>query len=197
MDVAVEGGPAGELDRQRRGRPQPRVQDRQRIGRVVGRQVEEDDVVGRVAVGRDLARRERVRDDARDMRRGRDVADGVGRGRLEGGAAGDERRAREDDDERRGRSAEFGAEDRLGPSGFEVVEDEAAGAQPAGQLWREGEREQEQHCPRTDDPAGAAHHESPESIEWGHGSGSPRSVERMAGFVIVPANHVPGGRPVC
>ena len=45
------------------------AQDRQRVGRVVRRQVQEDDVVGRVPVGRDLARRQQVGHDPRDVRR--------------------------------------------------------------------------------------------------------------------------------
>ena len=52
LDVAVEGGPAGQLDVEPGRRPQALAQDRQRIGRIVRRQVEEDDVVGGVAVAR-------------------------------------------------------------------------------------------------------------------------------------------------
>jgi hypothetical protein len=102
------------------------AQDRQRIGRIVGREVEEDDVVGRVAVGRDLAGLEEVRDDPGDMRRVRDVAHRLGGGQLEPGRAGGQRRAREDDDERRRRCPELRLEQGLRPGGFEVVEDEAS-----------------------------------------------------------------------
>ena len=168
LDVAVEGRAAGQLDRQARRLVQSVAEDRQGLRRIVRRQVEEDDVVGRVPVGRDLARREQVRHDARDVRRGRDVADRVGRGDLEGGRPRLERRAREDDDERRGRRPELGLEERLGPGRFEVVEDEPAGAQLARHLRGERDGDDEQGDPGGDDPPGVAHDETPESIEWGH-----------------------------
>ena len=84
LDVAVERGAAREPATVSPATCGGAAADRrQRVGRVVGRQVEEDDVVRGVAVGRDLARRQQVRHDARDVRRGRDVADGIGRGGLE------------------------------------------------------------------------------------------------------------------
>ncbi len=59
LDVAVERRTAGELDLEARRLAQSRSR---RIGSAAGessgRQVEEDDVVGGVPVGRDLARRE-------------------------------------------------------------------------------------------------------------------------------------------
>ena len=94
LDVAVEGRAAGQLDRQPGRVVQALAQDRQRVGRIVGRQVEEDDVVGRVPVGRDLAAAP-----AGATRRGR-RAGRVGTSRTasaaavsNGGRAGLERRA--------------------------------------------------------------------------------------------------------
>ena len=137
LDVAVEGGPAGQFDIEPGRRSQALAKDRQRVGRIVGGQVEEDDVVGGVAVGRDLAWREEVGDDAGDVRRGRDVADRVGGGDLELRRPGLQGRAREDDDQRRRWRTELGLEERLGPCRFEVVEDEPARAELAGDLRRE------------------------------------------------------------
>ena len=70
-----------------------------------------------------------------------DVADRVGGGDLERRRPGLERRAREDDDQRRRRRTQLGLEERLGPRRFEVVEDEPAGAELAGDLRRERERD--------------------------------------------------------
>ena len=70
LDVAVERRPAGEArPRARRGvaersRGSPAAPPANRRA-----EVEEDDVVRRVAIGRDLARRQRVRQDALDVRR--------------------------------------------------------------------------------------------------------------------------------
>ena len=187
LDVAVEGRAAGELDVERGRRSEALVQDRQGVGRVVRRQVEEDDVVGGVAVGRDLARGEGVRHDPRDVRRASGCRAPRRRRRSRRRACpACEGRAREDDDEGGRRDAELGAEERLRPRRFEVVEDEPARAQPAGQLRRERQRQQEQDGPGADDPAGAAHDESPESIEWGHDSGSPRSARRMTAPASYP-----------
>jgi hypothetical protein len=91
LHVTVERRPAGELDSQARRVTQALTEDRQGVGRVVRGQVEQHDVVCRVAVGRDLARLEQVRHDADHVRSRWDVAHRrSGRG-LELGAAGRER----------------------------------------------------------------------------------------------------------
>ena len=83
LHIAVEGGAARELDRQPRRLAEPFAQDRQCVGGVVGRQVEEDDVIRGMAVRRDLAGLDQMREDADDVRRARDVAHGRRGGRLE------------------------------------------------------------------------------------------------------------------
>ena len=91
LHVTVERRPAGELDSQARRVTQALTEDRQGVGRVVRGQVEQHDVVCRVAVGRDLARLEQVRHDADHVRSRWDVAHRrSGRG-LELGPAGRER----------------------------------------------------------------------------------------------------------
>ena len=197
LDVAVEGRATRQLDGQPGRVMDALAQDRQRLRRIVGRQVEEHDVVGGVAVGRHLAWREQVRHDPGDVWRARDVADRVGRRGLEGRRAGLEGRAREDHHERRGRRPERRLEKCLGARGFEVVEDEPAGAQLARHLGGERDGHDEQREPRRDDPPCAAHDETPESIEWGHVAGSPRSRRWLADRPIVPATAVPGVRAVC
>ena len=168
LHVAVEGGSAGQLDRQARRLVQALAQDRQRLRRVVGRQVEEDDVVGGVAVGRDLPRRDEVRDHPRDVRRPGDVRDGRRRRAFEGGCAGLDRRAVEDDDERRRRGAELAAEEGLRARGLQVVEDEPAGTQASRDLRREREGGQHQQGPRRDHPPRASRDEPAEAVEGGH-----------------------------
>jgi hypothetical protein len=118
-----------------------------------------------VAVGRDLARRQEVRDDAGDVRGSPDIADRVGCGDLERRRSRLERGAREDHDQRgRGRT-QLGLEERLGARRFEVVEDEPAGAELAGDLRRERERDQQQGGPRADDPPRSMHDEAAEPLE--------------------------------
>ena len=84
LDIAVEGRPAREFDGQTGRLVQAFAEDREGIGRVVGRQVEQDDVVRGVAIRRDLARLQEMRDDADDVGRRRDVAHRGRSGRLEG-----------------------------------------------------------------------------------------------------------------
>ena len=180
LDVAVEGRAAGQLDRQARRLAEALAEDRQGVGRVVGRQVEQDDVVRRVAVGRDLARLEQVRDDA-----GRRAARSGCRAwprrppSSKSGVPAVERVAVEGDDERRRRDVELLLEEGLRPGRLEVVADEAAGAQRARDLRRERQREGDQDGPRRDDESGAAHDEPAESIEGSHRGSSyaaPRAV---------------------
>jgi hypothetical protein len=100
LDVAVERRPTGQLDVEAVGVDEAIRDPGQRGGRVVRRDREEDDVVGRVPVGRDLAGRERVRDDSGDVRRGRErVRRRRGR-RIEFRRSGAKRVAVEDDDDR-------------------------------------------------------------------------------------------------
>ena len=104
LDVAVERRAAGQLDRQAGRLVEPLAQDRQGVGRVVRRQVEEDDVVGGVPVGRDLPRRQEVRDDAGDVRRARRCRRRPPPRRpRRPGVPASSGRAAEDDDERRRR----------------------------------------------------------------------------------------------
>ena len=77
---------------------------------------------------------------------------------------------REHDHQRRRRGAELGLEERLGPRRFEVVEDEAAGAQRRpGPAARAAGRAagRAPHAPTTE--PGVAHDETAEAIEGGHG----------------------------
>jgi hypothetical protein len=76
LDVAVERRAAGQLDGHARRLTQPFPQDRQRVRGVVCGQVEQDDVIRRMPVGRDLTRSDQVGDDPHDVRRTRDVAHG-------------------------------------------------------------------------------------------------------------------------
>ena len=138
------------------------------LGRIVWREVEQHDVVGRVAIGRDLAWLEEVRDDARHVFRLGDVAHRGRRAELECGRAGFEVRAREDHDEGGRRRAELGLEECLRPGRFEVVADEATRAEGARRLRGERQGEDDQQAPRADDEAGAAHDETAESIEGVH-----------------------------
>ena len=68
LDVAVERRAAGDLDAQAGDLAQGRLDGRDRVGRVVRRQVEEDDVVRGVAVRADLARGEDVGQDPGHVR---------------------------------------------------------------------------------------------------------------------------------
>ena len=71
LDVAVERRPAGQLDRDRPAGQagQPLLDAGQGVGRIVGADIEEDDVVGGLPIGRDLARSQLVREDLGDVRR--------------------------------------------------------------------------------------------------------------------------------
>ena len=170
LDVAVERRPAGELDGQPGRLVEPFAKDRQRVRRVVGRQVEEDDVVGGMPVGRDLPRGQEMRDHAGDVRGARDVGDGRRRGALEGGRPGLEGRTAEDDDERRRREAELAPEKGLRPCGFEVVEDEAAGRQHARDARGQGDRREQDERPRADHQPRPTRDETAEAIEGTHGT---------------------------
>ncbi len=165
LDVAVERRPAGDLDADP-GRVGEALDDAgQRGGRVVGRDREEHDVVGRAAIGGDLARRERVREDANDVRRVWHVADRRGGRRLELRRAGRQRVAVVDDDDRRGRRLELRLEQRLRPGRFEVVEDEAAGAEGTDDIRCDRDGDREDREPRGDDPPAPPDRESAEARE--------------------------------
>ena len=148
---------------------------RERLHAAPGLEVEQDDVIGGVAVVRDLLRRQDVGYDTDHVGRRRDIAHRGRRRGLERGRPGLERRAAEDDDEGRRRRAELGLQERLRPGRFEVVEDEPAGAQHAWRPGGEGDRDEQQGRPGSDDPPRPARDEAAKSIEGGHGSGSPRS----------------------
>ncbi len=204
LDVAVERRPAGQLDRQAGCLVEPSAEDRQGLRGVIGRQVEEDDVVGGVPVGRDLPRRQQMRDHARDVRGARDVGDGRGRGAFERGRPGLERRTAEDDDERRRREAELAPEEGLRPSRFEVVEDEAAGRQDARHARRERDGGQQDERPDAHHEPRPTRDEAAEAIEGTHGTSilvaradlGPRtsgSIAAMQLFLVPFTEPVPFG----
>ena len=162
LHVAVEGRAAGELDVEAGRRVEALAEDRQRLGRVVGRQV--GNTMSWPCGGRPRLARH-GRDDPGHVRRRQDVTDGRRGGHLELGRPRQPVRAAEDDDQGRGRRPQLRAEEGLRPRRFQVVEDEPAGAQLARHLLGERDRDQEQGDPGADDPPRAAHHEAAESIE--------------------------------
>ncbi len=83
LDVAVEGGSAGQCDVDPVGMAEARFDDRNGFRRVVGREVQEHHVVGGRPVGGYLSRGEGVRDHAHDVRGRRHVRDPRGGSRLE------------------------------------------------------------------------------------------------------------------
>ena len=140
LDVAVEGRPAGQSHLELRHVHERRADAGQRERGVVGREVQGDDVVGGVAVGRDLARREGVRQDVQHVRLVVDAGDRPqGRG-LERRLAGPERRRVEDDGHGRLRYADLVVEELLGPGGLEVPADEAAGPERIARLGGKRDR---------------------------------------------------------
>ena len=107
LHIAVEGRSAARPHRLSRDLVEAGHHAGDRVGRVVGREVEEHDVVGGVAVGGDLARREDVRQDPGHVRRAGDVP---GRGldrRLPLRRPGRQRVRRVEEHERRGFDAEL------------------------------------------------------------------------------------------
>ena len=165
LDIAVERRPAGQLHRQARRLAEAFAQDRQGVRGIVGRQVQEDDVEGGMAVRRDLARLEQVGHDPGHVRGVGDVTHRLGRRQFEFRRAGLERRAREDDDEGRRRQPELLLEDRLRARRLEVVADEAAGRQRPRHLGREWQGDDDEQAPHRHDEPGAGHDEAAESIE--------------------------------
>jgi hypothetical protein len=107
-------------------------------------------------------------DHPRDMGRARDIGDGRSRGPFEGGRPGLDRRAVEHDDERRRWGAELATQERLRPGGFQVIEDEPAGTQPARDLWGERQGGQHDERPGGDHPARASRDEPAKTVEGGH-----------------------------
>ena len=130
------------------------AQDRQGVRRVVRWEVEEDDVVGRVAVGRDLARLEQVGDDARTWGAPGTSAIAAAAANSNSGVpairVGLEKTTTSAD----GGDPQLGLEERLGAGRFEVVEDEAAGAQDARDAGRERQGQRAAAAPRRRSPSG-------------------------------------------
>ncbi len=122
----------------------------------------------------------RCETDARDVRGIRDIGHRLGRGHLERGRPGLQRRAVEDHHQRRRRRPELRFEERLGTRRFEVVEDEAARAQGAGDLGREREGDQDDDGPGADHPPRATRDEPAETIEGCHVRGSWPGARWMA-----------------
>ena len=143
-------------------------------GRVIGREVEVDDVVGRVAVDRHLVRREGVRDHVDDVVGRGDRRHRLRRRGLELRLAGPERRRVEDDRDRGFGYAEPVVEQLLGPGRLEILPDEPAGPQRAARLRCQGNGGHEQDDPRPDEPPSPPCGVPPEPLEDGHGQ---REVE--------------------
>ena len=177
---------------------EPLAEDRQGVRRVVGRQVEEDDVVRGVAVGRDLVGR-----DGCDTTRATWGAVGTSPTALaaaasKAGVPASSVGLREDDDEGGRRHAELGPEERLGPSRFEIVEDEAAraaaGRAPGGASGR-ASRSRTTQAPMTHHARRTTNRPSRSKgvmtvVRLGHSS-------RWTATGIVLVDPVPGPRPVC
>ena len=183
LDVAVERGAAADADPEAGHVAERGGDGRDRVRGVVGREVQEDDVVGGVAVRRHLAGGEDVGQDARDVRRAGDVLRGLRDRREPPGRAGRERVRGVDEDERRRLQAQLRLEDLLRARGLEVVQDEAARGQRSGRLGCERDREQDEDGPRGDDPPAAADGEAAETIEGHAFSGSAGRGRRMAARV--------------
>ena len=168
LHVAVERGAAGQAHLEPGRVVQCRAQARQRSRRIVGGEVEQDDVVRRVAVGRDLAGREGVRQDAADVRSGRDIGDRRRRAGLERGLPGARRFRVEHDDDRGLGDADLGLEQALGLGRLEVVTDEPAGAERAGRLEGERDRDHDAHEPGDHDEPSMARAPPAETLESAH-----------------------------
>ncbi len=181
LDVAVEGRPTGQLDVEIGRMAEEGLEDRQDVGRVVGGEVEEEDVIRGVAIGRDLAFRQQVRQLADDVRRGGKPGRGSRGGCLEGRGSRQQRVAVVDDGDRRRRRAELLSEGRSGARRFERIEAEAAGLEGAAGARCERDREQDQDRPGGHDPPAAPVHESPEALKRTHARGSVAEPARMAG----------------
>ena len=104
-----------------------RLKDRQRVRRVIGRQIEQHDVVRGVAIRRHLRRREHVRQDGPDVRCRSDVSDGSRRRGFECRKPRLESVGMEDDDDRRRRGSQLRLEHLARLRRRQVGEREAAG----------------------------------------------------------------------
>ena len=168
LDVAVERRPAGQRAR-RRARPaaSPVARARpERVRRVVGRQVEGDDVVDGPAVDPDLVRRQAVGQDPGHVR-------GAGhRGprpaRRPRTAAIPPRRSRSRDDDQRGRGETELTSSRARARAASRRQGEATGPERRRGARGEGQREQEDDGPSGDDPAAPPMDEPTEPLEGGH-----------------------------
>ena len=182
LDVAVEGRPAGQLDRDRPAGQagEPLLDARQGIGRIVGADVEQDHVVRGLPIGRDLARRQLVREDLGDVRRRRDRRHVRGGGRFEGRFAGPGGRARVDEDEGRLGDPELVMELGPGPRRLEVGEVEAAGMEGSRGPRRERQGDEQEDRPGGHDPPPSAVGQDAEALEDRHRAHGRGTVGNMA-----------------
>ena len=181
----VEVPESGELQLEAGWFVEQRLQDRQRVGRVVGRQVQQDDVVGRAPVGGHLSRRQLLGNDSHDVRRPLERADHARRRHVPFGRAGLERVAVVDDGERRRRQAELLLQQVSRASRFEVVEAEPTGPQRPRDLGRERHRDEHEDRPGGDHQQPPPVHEAPEALERRHRArgetASPRATSDRGG----------------
>ncbi len=169
LHIAVERRAAGEADLEPRGVVEGGPDPRQRGGRVVRREIEEDDVVGGVAIERYLPLRDRVGEDASNVASPRHIA-------HRGACGGLERRLTspldvgvKDNDKRRLGRPDLRLEQRPGPGRLEIGPDEAAGTKGIGGSEGERSSRHEDEQPRPDDGPATARGPAAEPLESGHG----------------------------
>ena len=152
LDVGVEDRPAGDHRAQlRRGGPQLRLDLRQEPLRALGRRVEDDQGVGRVAIGGHLPRVGGVGHHLGDLGRLADVAQGVRRRRREARVVGGPVLGGEDHREARGFEVEVPLERDERARRLHRVAGEAADLEDTGDARRQREARQDQDRPQRDD----------------------------------------------